>query len=169
MSSKLRLAALAVGVSVLSTVAMAQMPSTVPMQVPSTQVPVPAPGMSPAITQRQDAMKAVGAALGQVPPVMRNERPWDGPAMATAAGTIVTQLTTAKALYPAGSTHANSRALPAIWERKAEFDGLFDRAVDAARNLQQLAAAGNEAGFRAAFPALGQSCGACHTPFRRPQ
>lgn len=148
MSSKLRLAALAVGFSVLASGAFAQVP---------------------VISQRQDAMKAVGAALGQIPPVMRNERPWDGPAMAAAAGTIVTNLTTAKGLYPAGSTADNSRALPAIWERKAEFDGLFDRSIEAARNLQQLAAAGNEAGFRAAFPAMGQACGACHTPFRRPQ
>jgi cytochrome c556 len=148
MSSKLRLAALAVGFSVLAGGAFAQ---------------------APQIAQRQDMMKGVGAAMGQVPPVMRNERPWDGPAMAAAAGTIVTNLTTAKGLYPAGSAADNSRALPAIWERKAEFDGLFDRSIEAARNLQQLAAAGNEAGFRAAFPALGQSCGACHTPFRRPQ
>jgi cytochrome c556 len=148
MSSKLRLAALALGFSVLATGAFAQ---------------------APQIAQRQEAMKAVGAAIGQIPPVMRNERPWDGSAMATAAGAIATNLSTAKALYPAGSSSDNSRALPAIWERKAEFDGLFDRSIEAARNLQQLAAAGNEAGFRAAFPALGQSCGACHTPFRRPQ
>ena len=148
MSSKLRLAGLALGLSVLATGAFAQ---------------------APQIAQRQELMKGVGAAIGQVPPVMRNERPWDGAAMAAAAGTIVNNLTAAKALYPAGSTADNSRALPAIWERKAEFDGLFDRSVEAARNLQQLAASNNEAGFRAAFPALGQSCGACHTPFRRPQ
>lgn len=128
-----------------------------------------ASAQAPQIAQRQELMKGVGAAIGQIPPVMRNERPFDGAAMAAAANTIATNLSNAKALYPAGSTSDASRALPAIWERKAEFDALFDRSVEAARNLQQLASAGNEAGFRAAFPALGQSCGACHTPFRRPQ
>jgi cytochrome c556 len=148
MSSKLRLAALALGLSVLATGAFAQ---------------------APEIAQRQDRMKAVGAAVGQIAPVMRNEQPWNAATMGQAAGAVATNLTAAKALYPAGSTHANSRALPAIWERKAEFDGFMDRSVAAAQTLAQAAAAGNEAGFRAAFPALGQSCGACHTPFRRPQ
>jgi cytochrome c556 len=147
MRSKLRLAAVTLGLTVLATGAFAQ---------------------APEIAQRQDRMKAVGAAVGQIAPVIRNERPWDGAAVAAAAQAVATNLGAAKALYPAGSA-GTSRALPAIWERKAEFDAMFDTSVGVANNLAQLAAANNEAGFRAAFPQLGQACGACHTPFRRPQ
>lgn len=147
MRSNLRLAAIALGLTFAATGVFAQ---------------------APEVAQRVDRMKAVGGAVGQIAPVIRNERPWDGAAVAQQAQTVVTNLTAAKALFPAGSD-ANSRALPAIWERKAEFDGAMDRAVGVATNLAQLAAANNEAGFRAAFPQLGQACGACHTPFRRPQ
>lgn len=147
MRSNLRLAAIALGLTFAVTGAFAQ---------------------APEIAQRVDRMKAVGGAVGQIAPVIRNERPWDGAAMAQQAQAVAANLRAAKALFPAGSD-ANSRALPAVWERKAEFDAAMDRAAGIATELAQLAAANNEAGFRAAFPQLGQSCGACHTPFRRPQ
>jgi cytochrome c556 len=147
MRSNLRLAAIALGLTFAATGAFAQ---------------------APEIAKRQADMKAVGGAVGQIAPVIRNERPWDGAAVAQQARTVATSLTDAKSLFPAGSD-ANSRALPAIWEKKAEFDAAMDRAVTVANELAQLASANNEAGFRAAFPQLGQACGACHTPFRRPQ
>lgn len=148
MRLNLRLAAIALGLTFAATGAFAQ---------------------APEIAKRQADMKAVGGAVGQIAPVIRNERPWDGAAVAQLARTVATSLTDAKSQFPAGSTADNSRALPAIWEKKAEFDGAMDRAIGVATNLAQLAAANNEAGFRAAFPQLGQACGACHTPFRRPQ
>lgn len=148
MRSNLRLAAIALGLTFAATGAFAQ---------------------APEIAQRQNAMKAVGGAVGQIAPVIRNERPWDGAAVAQQAQTVATNLTAAKAMFPAGSTADNSRALPAVWEKKADFDSLMDRAAGVATNLAQLASANNEAGFRAAFPQLGQACGACHTPYRRPQ
>lgn len=147
MRSNLRLAAIALGLTFAATGAFAQ---------------------APEIAKRQADMKGIGAAVGQIAPVIRNERPWDAAAVGQQMQTIVTNLNDVKTLFPAGSTSENSRALPAIWEKKADFDAAQARAVGVATNLAQLAAANNEAGFRAAFPQLGQACGACHTPFRRP-
>jgi cytochrome c556 len=119
------------------------------------------------IAQRQELMKANGAAMRTLTPIVRGEAPWNAATAGAAAASIVAGAEKNKSLFPAGSM-GTSAALPAIWERKAEFDGLFDRQRDAAATLVRLAAAGDEAGFKAAFPALGQSCGACHTPFRKP-
>jgi cytochrome c556 len=127
-----------------------------------------ASAQAPEIAARQDLMKANGAALRVLVPMVRGEAPWNAAAAGQAAATVQSDAAKGKGLFPAGSTAANSAALPAIWERKAEFDAIFDRQRDAAANLVRLAAAGDEAGFKAAFPALGQTCGACHTPFRRP-
>jgi cytochrome c556 len=103
------------------------------------------------IAQRQEVMKANGGAMRVLAPIVRGEAPWN-------------------AHFPAGTgpDKGQTAALPAIWERKAEFDAIFDRQVAAASNLVTLAAANDEAGFKAGFAALGQTCGACHTPFRRP-
>jgi cytochrome c556 len=149
MSVRSTLFAVAVGVGVLGTA-------------------VGASAQAPEIAARQELMKANGAALRVLVPMVRGEAPWNAAAAGQAATTVQNDAVRAKPMFPAGSTAANSAALPAIWERKAEFDAIFDRQRDAAANLVRLAAAGDEAGFKAAFPALGQTCGACHTPFRRP-
>jgi cytochrome c556 len=104
------------------------------------------------------------------PPIVRGEAPWNAQAAGAAAASARDAAARAKTLFPAGTgpDKGQTAALPAIWERKAEFDAIFDRQVAAASNLVTLAAANDEAGFKAGFAALGQTCGACHTPFRRP-
>lgn len=120
------------------------------------------------IAQRQEVMKGNGAGMRTLTPLVRGEAPWNAQAAGQAAASIQAGAQRAKALFPAGSGAGQTAALPAIWERKAEFEAIFDRQIAAAGELVRLAAANNEAGFKAAFPALGQTCGACHTPFRRP-
>ena len=115
-------------------------------------------------------MKANGGAMRVLTPMVRGEAPWNAQAAGQAASNAQQAATRAKALFPAGTgpDKGQTAALPAIWERKAEFDALFDKEAEVAGNLVRLAAANDEAGFKAAFPALGQTCGACHTPFRKP-
>ncbi len=122
------------------------------------------------IAQRQELMKANGGAMRVLTPMVRGEAPWNAQAAGQAAASARDAATKAKALFPVGTgpDKGQTAALPAIWERKAEFEAIFDRQIAAASNLVTLAAANNEAGFKAGFPALGQTCGACHTPFRRP-
>ena len=125
---------------------------------------------APEIAARQEVMKANGGAMRALVPILRGDTPWSATsaaAAAQAAATIQSDAEKGKSLFPAGSMAPNSRAAAAIWERKAEFDAIFDRQREAAANLVRLANAGDEAGFKAAFPALGQTCDACHTPFRR--
>ena len=129
-----------------------------------------ASAQAPEIAARQDVMKANIAAMRVLIPIVRGQTPWDATsaaAAAQAAATIQSDAEKGKLLFPAGSTAPNSRATAAIWERKAEFDAIFDRQRAAASELVRLANANNEAGFKAGFAAVGETCDTCHTAFRR--
>lgn len=127
-----------------------------------------ASAQAPEVVRRQDIMKANAASMRVLVPMARGDQPFNGMAAAQAATAIAESAQRAKALFPSAATAGGTRAQPAIWERKSEFDGYFDRISEAARNAARFAAAGDEAAFKGAFPAIGQTCVACHTPFQRP-
>jgi len=68
-------------------------------------------------------------------------------------------------LFPDNSkTGGDTAALPAVWEKKAEFDAKFKKlgedAKDAATKVN------DEASFKTAFPAVHKNCGGCHETYR---
>ena len=69
-------------------------------------------------------------------------------------------------LFPAGSAHPESRALPTIWADKADFDRKAADMGEAARAVTAAGKAGDLAAYAAATDRLRQSCGACHKPYR---
>jgi cytochrome c556 len=69
-------------------------------------------------------------------------------------------------LFPQGSDGPGSRALPAIWANKADFDAKANAFGDSAARLAQLAKAGDSAGFAAQAPILAQGCNGCHSLYR---
>jgi cytochrome c556 len=69
-------------------------------------------------------------------------------------------------LFPEGSTGPNSRALPAIWANKADFDAKANAFGDSAARLKQLADAGDSAGFKAQAAVVASGCNACHSLYR---
>ncbi|HEX2763278.1 MAG TPA: cytochrome c [Allosphingosinicella sp.] len=69
-------------------------------------------------------------------------------------------------LFPPGSATPESRALPAIWANKADFDAKGHAFGAAAERLGELAAAGDTAGFAAQAPLVAKACGGCHTLYR---
>jgi cytochrome c556 len=62
-----------------------------------------------------------------------------------------------------------SRALPAVWSKKGEFDELAQRLQTETQKLGQVARAKDEAGVKQQFAAVGKVCGACHEGFREKQ
>jgi cytochrome c556 len=59
-----------------------------------------------------------------------------------------------------------SRALPAIWTNKADFDARAKAFGDSAARLVQLAKAGDSAGFAAQAALLPNGCNGCHSLYR---
>jgi cytochrome c556 len=122
------------------------------------------------VKQRQSAMTLIGKywgpiagmASGKVSPynadvVSRNatylenlaQMPWDG--------------------FHASTKDVKSAALPAVWEKNAEFVQAAERLQNETAKLAQVARARDEAGVKAQFGAVGKACGGCHEGFRAKQ
>ena len=127
-------------------------------------VAVVAEAQSPLIEARQNVMKQQAGSNRVIVPMVRGEQPFNLAAGKQAADTLLATAKQIPGAFPAGSEGGN--ALPAIWQSKADFDAKAKVLEDAATRL---AAANDEASFKAAFPAVGQACGGCHQPYRKPQ
>jgi cytochrome c556 len=122
-----------------------------------------------AIQKRQDAMKGNGGAMRVLTPMARGDQPWNQAAAIQALETLSRNGSGVAALFPQGSgaaTGIKTAALPAIWEKWADFQNAAKAQADAANNLLTLARANDEAGFKSGFAAVGRACGGCHEPFR---
>src|ERR1700712_3736583 len=120
------------------------------------------------VNQNQTTMKSNGKNAGVLAAMVKGEKPYDQAAVDAA----LTQLDdTAKKLptmFPESvkglKWDGDYSASPKIWEDKAGFDAsiaTFAKAVtDAKASVKDLDT------LKAAFPALGKSCGGCHETFR---
>jgi cytochrome c556 len=69
-------------------------------------------------------------------------------------------------LFPDGSEGPDSRALPAIWANKADFEAKANAFGDSAARLAELAKAGNTVGFATQAPVVAGGCNSCHSLYR---
>lgn len=128
-------------------------------------------GISAAVAQqdvikdRQAAMKALGGQAGQGAKFMKGEEPFD---LAKAQNIFATYAATADkapSLFPANSkTGGDTAALPAIWEKEADFKAKFAKFSADAKDAQGKVK--DEASFKAAFPEVMKNCGGCHETYR---
>ena len=119
------------------------------------------------VTQREDAMKTFGASAKTLTGFVRdNQGTIDDVKAATGkmAGVSANLLT----LFPEGTAVGvgKSAAKPEIWTNWADFQTKVKGAQDAIAALDAAAQEGNAAKVKAAFPAVGQACGACHETYR---
>ncbi|PLK26300.1 cytochrome c [Novosphingobium sp. TH158] len=57
-------------------------------------------------------------------------------------------------------------ALPAIWQKQADFKGWTAKLVDASNKMNAAARSGNMAQVKAAIPGVGSTCKGCHDSFK---
>lgn len=123
-----------------------------------------------AIEARQACMKANGGMMKVMVPIIKGQKAYDKAAIDAAIAASQKACggwadwwgEDTKPDTDAGKA-AKTEALPAVWTDKAGFD-----AAGAAYMKAEAAvlATTDEASFKAAFPALGKSCGTCHEKFR---
>ena len=121
-----------------------------------------------AISARQEAMKANSGAMRALTPIIRGEQPWNQQAAVQAATTLHNTATVVPNVFPQGSgpDAGKTDALPAIWGNWPDFQTKAKTFETETAKLLQLAQAGDEAGFKAQFPAIGRACGGCHETYR---
>jgi cytochrome c556 len=133
-------------------------------------VTVLALGLSTAFAQdpiaaRKALMKATGGQAAQGAKFMKGEEAFD---LAKAQAIFAQYQKTGaegKTLFPDNSkTGGETAALPAIWEKKADFEAKLTKfeadAKDAAGKVK------DEASFKTAFPEVMKNCGGCHESYR---
>jgi len=119
------------------------------------------------VAQRKDAMKAVGQATGPVGRMLQGADPFDLAKAQNALNVYIKASKDAPALWPAGSDKGETRTLPAAFTETEKFNGIF--AKWGADSTAALASIKDEASFKTEMPKVLANCGACHTPYRRPQ
>jgi cytochrome c556 len=120
---------------------------------------------SAAIGERQTLLKAWGQATGPVGRMLRGEAAFDNAAVQNALSLYARDAAKLAALFPDDSkTGGETKALPAIWEKKAEFTQLWTKVADDAKAAQ--AAIKDEVSFKAEMPKVLGNCGTCHNAFR---
>jgi len=120
----------------------------------------------PPQVERWELMDEIGNNAQVMGDMVKGEEPYDAERVADALSVLIENGQKFPTLFPEGTESGHdTRALPAIWENKADFEEKAEAMVAAARAAREPAQEGLDA-FRAAFGELGDTCSACHTDYR---
>lgn len=123
------------------------------------------------IKARQDWMKERAKALGPMVAIIKGEAPYDAAAVKASLDAVNATWEAVKdiALFPPDSAKGETVETFAKAEIWSDPEGFKAAGEAMEKAFSDLAAATGEAGFKAAFPAVGAACGGCHEKFRRPK
>lgn len=117
------------------------------------------------VEQRQNLMKQNGAATRNVSAMLRGQAPFDLAQVQAALRNYVEVGQVYPTLFPENSkTGNNTKATPAVWENKADFDAQNAKFVQDSQAA--LAAIKDEATFKTEMPKVLGNCGGCHQKYQ---
>ena len=118
------------------------------------------------IAARKDSMKQIARANGEVSKISKGDAPFKLETVQAALKTMVDSSQKMPALYPeTAKTGGETRALPRIWETKADFNASFEKfGKDAAAAATKIV---DEASFKAAYGDVLKNCDSCHDTYRQ--
>jgi cytochrome c556 len=120
------------------------------------------------IKERQQGLKALGAAFKVIRDELRGESP-DPTKIRTASTDITKAAGAIGSWFPAGTgpeSGAKTDAKPEIWTDAAGFAAARDAFIREADKWSQLGANSDTAAWKEAAGSLGQSCKGCHEKYR---
>lgn len=122
-------------------------------------------GATGIVKERMELMKSMGAQMKTMGQMAQGQTPYRAATFAQAAEEISAQSgDELVALFPQGSLHPPTEAVPAIWTDLPRFSQLADRMQAQARALAAMAR-DSQGVPKAEFRALAQSCAACHEDY----
>jgi cytochrome c556 len=122
----------------------------------------------PVIKERQDNLEEVGDSFKAIMDSLKSGTP-ELAMIADKAQIINTNAGKITGHFPEGTSIADgydTEALPAIWEKPAEFSSAAERLVGASADLVAAAQSGDAAATGEAAKAMGGACKNCHDQFR---
>ncbi|WP_428623498.1 c-type cytochrome [Sedimenticola sp.] len=119
------------------------------------------------VKQRMDLMSSIGKKMKSIAAMVKGKAPFNPESIGLDAAGIGQVSPEIKTLFPAGSLHKPSEALPVIWDDWERFTSLTVRLETEANNLQAAALQGDKKAVTRQFVSLGKVCSSCHTDFRK--
>jgi cytochrome c556 len=120
-----------------------------------------------AVKYRQSALFVMGNHFGRIGAMVNNRVPFDA-AQAQASADIAVMMSKLPyvAFVEGTDKVGNTRALPEVWSKRADFDAAAKKMQDEMLKLQAATKTGNLDQIKAAFGETGKSCKACHDNYR---
>jgi cytochrome c556 len=122
-------------------------------------------GATGIVKKRMETMKDVGAVMKELGAMVRGDARFDASTVVRRAGDLKVHAANMPALFPAGSIHGPSEALPQIWK---DFEGFSRIASDLESAAAALSSVTDATALPAALGAAGKTCKACHSDYRKP-
>ncbi len=118
------------------------------------------------IKYRRNVMKANGAHAAAINAILQGKVDYKNQ-LADHAKALENIFKDIPSIFPKGSESGDTKALPAVWDNRAEFE---KRAGDAKQKSAEFAKAvmtGDTQVYSAKFKELGETCKSCHKDFRK--
>ena len=122
-------------------------------------------GATGIVKKRRETMKDVGAMMKELGAMVKGDARFDASTVARRAGDLKIHTASMPALFPEGSIHGPSEALPQIWKN---FEGFSRIASDLETAASALSSVTEATALPAALIAAGKTCKACHSDYRKP-
>ncbi len=120
------------------------------------------------IAARQANFKLIGKSFKTIIDQMKAPAA-DMALVQSSADALAKASTKVHGLFPKGSgpeSGVKTHALPAVWEKPADFKAAADKLVLGTKAMQKAAKSGDMAQVKAAFPGVGGACKGCHDQFK---
>lgn len=118
------------------------------------------------IKYRQNSMKASGAHMAASSAIIKGKVPFNSRLIVHALALEQLNHDTAS-LFPKGSDFGKTKALDAVWEKRADFEKAANEVSIKAKAFTRAAASRDPKTAEPAFKALGDACSSCHKKFRK--
>lgn len=120
------------------------------------------------IKERKDHFEEMGDAAKPVGAMFKGEKPFELDAVQSALKVIREKTEVLPDLFPDDSKEGeDTRALPVIWDNKADLEERFEKLNAAAAAAEP--AITDEASFRTTWKDLVGNCSGCHKKYRKPK
>ena len=114
---------------------------------------------------RHGVMEAIGGHMTAMVTILRKGVHQDE--LAIHARGIAALAEIAPGIFPEGSNVEKSQSLPAVWDKRADFDAAMGKFVEASKAMKTAAESGDMSQVGPAIQGLGGSCKGCHDDFKK--
>jgi cytochrome c556 len=118
------------------------------------------------VKQRQAAMTLFAKYIGPLGAMVKGTAPYNAAVVQRNAGYLEVLAQMPWDGFHESTKGEKSGALPAVWEKAAEFKQAQERLQSEVAKLVQVAKGGDEASVKNQIAAVARACGGCHDNFR---